>query len=111
LPDSKTVTETIKHSAVEAAMHEAQGDLLIGGDRIKQLHIDLEAEQPKSDSTEWVLAGHFHLTAEQSQLIETERPYRLQLADGRCGQVVVSRIAPDGKPNELLADFHPKQVR
>jgi hypothetical protein len=96
---------------VEAVMHEAQGDLLIGGDRIKQLHIDLETEQPQSNSAEWGLAGHLHLTAEQSQLLETERPYRLQLADGRCGQVVVSRIAPDGKPDELLADFHPKQCR
>lgn len=92
-------------------MHEAEGDLLIGGERIKHLHIDLEDERRVANSSEWTLAGHLHLTAEQSQLLETERPYRLQLADGRCGQVVVSRIAPDGKPNELLADFHPKQVR
>jgi hypothetical protein len=95
---------------VEAAMHEAEGDLLIGGDRIKRLHIDLEAEQQQDGSAEWTLTGHLHVTAEQSQLLETDRPYRLQLADGRCGQVIVSRIAADGKPNELLADFLPKQV-
>jgi hypothetical protein len=96
---------------VEAAMHEAEGDLLIGGDRIKRLHIDLEAEQRQDGSAEWTLAGHLHVTAEQSQLLETDRSYRLQLADGRCGQVFVSRIAADGKPNELLADFLPRQVK
>jgi hypothetical protein len=31
-------------------MHEAEGDLLIGGDRIKRLHIDLEAEQKQDGS-------------------------------------------------------------
>jgi len=92
-------------------MHEAEGDLLIGGDRLKHLHVDLEAEQQQAGTTEWTLAGHLHVTTEQSQLLETDRPYRLQLADGRCGQVIVSRIAADGKPDELLADFLPKQCR
>ena len=45
-------------------MHEAEGDLLIGGDRIKRLHVDLEAEQKQDGSGEWTLAGHLHLTAE-----------------------------------------------
>jgi hypothetical protein len=89
-------------------MHSAEGDLLIGGDRIKHVQIDLEDEQPQAGSREWVLAGHLHLTAEQSRLLETDRPYRLQLADGRAGQVVVCRIKADGKPDELLADFLPK---
>lgn len=90
-------------------MHPAQGDLLIGGDRLKHVHVDLEDEQPQSDSGEWVLAGRLHLTLEQSKLVETDRPYRLQLADGRAGQVVVSRIAQDSKPDELLAAFQPKR--
>jgi len=90
-------------------MHEAEGDLLIGGERLKHLHIDLEDEQRVADSSEWTLAGHLHLTAEQSQLLETDRPYRLQLNDGRCGQVVVSRIAADADRKELLADFLPKR--
>ena len=89
-------------------MHSAQGDLLIGGDRIKHVQVELEDEQQEAGSREWVLAGHLHLTAEQSKLVETDRPYRLQLADGRAGQVVVSRIAADGKPDDLLADFQPK---
>ena len=90
-------------------MHESEGDLLIGGDRIKHVHVDLENEQPDPNSHDWALAGHLHLTPEQSQLVETDRPYRLQLADGRAGQVVVCRIANDGTPNELLADFQPKR--
>ena len=91
-------------------MQAFEGDLLIGGDRIKHVHVELEAGQPQPGSREWVLAGHLHLTPEQSRLIETDRPYRLHLADGRCGQVVVSRIAADGKPDELLADFLPKRA-
>ncbi len=91
-------------------MHEFQGDLLIGGQRLKCVHGELEQEQPLSDSKEWILAGHLHLTAEQSQLLETDRPYRLQLQDGRAGQVVVSRIAADGQPDEKLVDFQPKQT-
>ncbi len=90
-------------------MHEAEGDLLIGGERLKHLHIDLEDERRVADSSEWTLAGHLHLTAEQSQLLETDRPYRLQLNDGRGGQVVVSRIAADADRKELLADFLPKR--
>ena len=90
-------------------MHAFEGDLLVGGARIRQIHGELEDEQPQSGSSEWVLAGHLHLTPEQSQQVETDRPYRLQLADGRCGQVIVSRIAADGDRNHLLADFLPKR--
>ena len=89
-------------------MQALDGDLLVGGARIRHLHVELEAEQPQSGSAEWVLSGHIHLSTEQSQLLETDRPYRLQLADGRCGQVIVSRIASDGKANDLLADFQPR---
>jgi hypothetical protein len=89
-------------------MHASEGDLLIGGDRIRRVHIDLEEERRQDGSGEWVLTGHLHLTAEQCRHVETDRPYRLQLADGRAGQVIVSRIAADGKPDDLLADFRPK---
>jgi hypothetical protein len=89
-------------------MQTFEGDLLIGGGRIRRIHVDLEAQQPDGDSHEWVLAGHLHLTAEQCQFVETDRPYRLMLADGRAGQVIVSRIAADGKPDDLLAAFQPR---
>ena len=90
-------------------MHESHGDLLIGGQRIKHIHCELEEEQPLTDSKEWILAGHLHLTIEQTQCLETDRPYRLQLEDGRAGQVIVSRIAADGKPDESVVDFYPKR--
>lgn len=91
-------------------MNEFQGDLLIGGERLKHVHGELEEEVPQPGCKEWILAGHLHLSPEQSQLLETDRPYRLQLDDGRAGQVVVSRIAADGKPDALLVDFLPKRV-
>jgi len=90
-------------------MHELDGDLLIGGARLKRVHIELEEELPQPGSSDWILAGHLHLSPEQSELIQTDRPYRLQLADGRAGQVVVCRTSPDGQPHELLADFHPPE--
>jgi hypothetical protein len=88
-------------------MHEVDGELLIGGERLKHVHIELEEEAPQEGSSEWSLAGHMHLTAEQSQRLETDRLYRLELEDGRAGQVVLCRISPDGAPQEVQADFQP----
>jgi hypothetical protein len=90
-------------------MQVFEGDLLVGGARIRHLHGELQDQQPQAGSAEWFLAGQLHLTAEQSKLLETDRPYRLQLADGRSGQVVVRRIAANANPNELLAEFLPKR--
>jgi hypothetical protein len=90
-------------------MHAVDGDLLIGGDRIKHVHVELEEELPQPGSRDWILAGHLHLSPEQSELIQTDRPYRLQLDDGRAGQVVVSRISANGQPHDQLVDFHPPQ--
>ena len=90
-------------------MHEVDGDLLIGGDRIKHVHVELEEELPQPGSRDWILAGHLHLSPEQSEQIQTDRPYRLQLDDGRAGQVVVSRISPNGQPHDQLVDFHPPE--
>lgn len=86
-------------------MHEVDGDLLIGGARLKQVHIELEQEVPQPGSRDWILAGHLHLTPEQSRQLQTDRPYRLELEDGRAAQVIVCRISPDGTPDDLLADF------
>jgi hypothetical protein len=90
-------------------MHEVDGDLLIGGARIKHVHIELEEELPQPGSNDWILAGHLHLSPELTEQLQTDRPYRLQLEDGRAGQVVVSRIAADGRPDEKLIDFHPPE--
>jgi hypothetical protein len=89
-------------------MQEFHGDLLIGGERLKHVPCELEAETPQPNSLDWALAGHLHLPPEAAVLLETDRPYRLLLEDGRAGQVVVSRITADGKPDDLLVDFQPK---
>jgi hypothetical protein len=89
-------------------MHEFQGDLLIGGARLKQIHGELANEAPpQGESHEWTLAGQLHLTVEQSGQLEVHRPYRLVLSDGRAGQVVFLRIDNDGQPNHMLANFQP----
>ena len=90
-------------------MHEVDGDLLIGGARLKHVHVELEAELPEPDSRDWILAGHLHLSSEQTEQIQIDRPYRLQLEDGRAGQVIVCRIAADGQPNDKLVDFQPPE--
>jgi len=90
-------------------MHEVDGDLLIGGARLKHVHIELEEELPQPGSADWILVGHLHLSPEQTEHIQTDRPYRLQLDDGRAGQVIVCRIAPNGQPHDLLVDFHPPE--
>ena len=60
---------------------------------------------PQPGSRDWILAGHLHLSPAAGGAVQTDRPYRLQLDDGRAGQVVVCRIAADGQPEDLLADF------
>jgi hypothetical protein len=91
-------------------MHEFQGDLLIGGMRLRQVHGELEEEQPKRGSREWKLSGHLHLSPEQLQLIEVNREYRIQLDDGRAAQIVISHLESENG-DELLADFKPSQLR
>jgi hypothetical protein len=87
-------------------MQEFQGDLLIGGMRLRHIHGELEQEQPDGSAHEWMLTGHLHLSPEQSRQLETDRRYRLVLEDGRAATVVLSRITPE-KPDELLVDFEP----
>lgn len=86
-------------------MHEVDGDLLIGGERLRHVHVELEAEIPQPGSKDWILAGQLRLTPQQRELLQIDRPYRLQLEDGRAAQVVFCRIAADGQPDDLLADF------
>jgi hypothetical protein len=89
-------------------MHEFQGDLLIGGARLRHLYVELEQELPEANSREWSLTGHLRLSPEQSLFLETDRAYRLLLSDGRAGQVIFSRISPHENRQELLAAFLPK---
>jgi hypothetical protein len=87
-------------------MHDFEGDLLIGGMRLKHLHGELEQEGPEANDGEWLLAGRLDLSPEEQKLLELNRRYRLQLEDGRAGQVVISNIEADA-PDHVVAQFKP----
>jgi hypothetical protein len=71
-------------------MAEIHGQLLIGGMRLKDLEGTLEQEPGPDSQAQW--SGQLLLDVEQGNLLETARPYRLELSDGRSGQVIVARV-------------------
>jgi hypothetical protein len=87
-------------------MSEFDGDLLIGGLRLKQLHGELDQDLPQDGSADRLFAGRFRLEHAQQELLEAGRRYRLHLADGRSGAVVVSqiRVQPD---QQMVVEFAP----
>ena len=89
-------------------MQDIHGDLLIGGMRLKDVRCEVEKERPSDDSTDYEMSGHLHLPSEQLDLLQLNREYRIQLEDGRGGQVVLSRIAAE-REDDLLVDFVPPE--
>lgn len=89
-------------------MARFHGDLLIGGMTLRHLHVDLEQDRRKRGSKDRLLAGRFEVDDGQQGLIQVGRPYRLQLEDGRAGQIIVSEIDPGGEP-VLLVRFEPQR--
>lgn len=71
-------------------MAEIHGQLLIGGIRLKDVCGTLEHDSGVDARQHW--SGELLVAVEQSRLLETERPYRLELDDGRAGQVIVARV-------------------
>ena len=86
-------------------MYDSRGDLLIGGMRLRHLQCSVEDEQPTGDSTDWLLAGHLHLTPQYQQQLRLERQYLLQLEDGREGLIEIVEFTPGEE--EVLAGFRP----
>ncbi len=70
-------------------MLEIRGRLLIGGMVLRNLEgaLDHETLDPES---EW--AGYLLVDPPQHECLETGRPYRLELDDGRAGQIEISRL-------------------
>lgn len=90
-------------------MQEVDGELLIGGARLAPLRCELDEEQCAGRAHEWRLAGRMVVPPEERQNLELERTYRLQLADGRAGQIVVTQFAArDGQ--SMVAEFHPPHL-
>jgi len=92
-------------------MHEFHGDLLIGGLRLRGLLGQLADALPngngkRANSKECELSGHLHLPTEQSEQLQLNREYRIELENGLAAQVVFSRIAAD-HDNAVVADFVP----
>lgn len=83
-----------------------EGDLLIGGMRLQNLQCELEEEWPEAQSDDWLLAGRLCLCADEQNLLELGRRYRLQLQDGRGAEVVISRI-DSGESDRIVAEFKP----
>ncbi len=71
-------------------MAEIHGQLLIGGLRLKDIQGTLEQEPDSNSRPRW--SGQLLLDVEQGNLLETSRPYRLELDDGRAGQVILARV-------------------
>lgn len=87
-------------------MQALDGELLIGGERLAHLSCELDEERCAGRAHEWKLAGRLTLSPDEQALLELERVYRLQLADGRAGQIVVTHFAASNG-HGVVAEFHP----
>lgn len=90
-------------------MQGFDGNLLIGGMKLEHLRGELEQELPDSDSAEWFFAGRVILAPVDCECLQLGRRYRLELADGRAGQVVISRLEPADEQN-FVAEFQPQRA-
>ncbi len=86
-------------------MHDSQGELLIGGLRLQNVHVELEQEEPQPGHDDWILSGRIHVTPEEAEELDLERHYLLQLEDGRAGPIVVIKM--EAKNGTHLAVFRP----
>ena len=87
-------------------MQEFDGDLLLGGLRLKHLHGQLESDRPLADSSDHLLSGRLKIDPAQESLLECGRRYRLQIDAGPAGPVEVSRIDASHK-DSLEVEFQP----
>lgn len=85
------------------------GELLIGGDTLHRLPVELEQVDQDAEDSDWLLTGRLHISPEQAAGLELQRHYLLQLDDGRAGPIAVIRVEPSN--GELLAVFRPDPRR
>jgi hypothetical protein len=84
---------------------QPHGELLIGGETLHRLAVELEQVDHEEEACDWLLAGRLHISPEQAAGLELHRHYLLQLDDGRAGPIAVTRVEPHN--GELLAIFRP----
>lgn len=94
------------------ATHRFFGDLLLGGVRLQRLECELH-EVPNNEEELW--SGRFRISKNMLDLFELDRPYLLELEDGRKGRVVVDSIAETESTDanskveqpEMMLEFKP----
>ena len=87
-------------------MRRFDGKLLMGGWILRHVQGELDEESPASDSEEWLLTGRLTIGPDDGRQLQLDRMYRLELDDGRAGQVVVSQIEAADE-TQVFAQFHP----
>jgi hypothetical protein len=87
-----------------------RGELLIGGLALRQLHGELDREEPALNSSAWLLYGKLRLSSQHGGQLELERQYLLRIDDGREGLVELTSLIPDDSEGDLLADFRPRSI-
>jgi hypothetical protein len=70
-------------------MSEFHGNLLIGGMALKNVVGTLERDESSPDGT-W--RGELAIDPNQNEYLESGRPYRLELEDGRAGKIVIKCV-------------------
>jgi hypothetical protein len=84
---------------------QPHGELLIGGETLHRLMVELEKVDHEGEACDWLLSGRLHVSSEQAAGLELHRHYLLQLDDGRAGPIAVTRVEPHN--DKLLAIFRP----
>jgi hypothetical protein len=84
-------------------MSEIHGRLLIGGMTLKDLHgvVELCNDCP---TAEW--CGHLLVDPSQNEHLEVGRLYRLEMDDGRSGQIVISSVEYPAGQRKLRVLFN-----
>jgi len=88
---------------------QPHGELLIGGETLHRLPVELEQEDHEGDACDWLLSGRLRVSHEQVVGLELHRHYLLQLDDGRAGPIAVTRV--ESHNGEFLAIFRPDPRR
>lgn len=88
---------------------QPHGELLIGGETLHRLAVELEQQEHEGDACDWMLSGRLHLSQEQAAGLELHRHYLLQLDDGRAGPIALIKV--ETQNGELLGVFRPDPRR
>jgi len=52
---------------------QPHGELLIGGETLHRLPVELEQEDHESEACDWLLSGRLHISPEQAAGLELQR--------------------------------------